>query len=294
MKKNILSIFIGSFITISAFAQIPNSGFETWTTTGNINPSGWGTMNNTTSALSVFTAQKGTPGSPGSSYLKLTSKTVGTAVVNGVAVSGVLDSTTMQPKSGFAFNQRPSNFTGKWQHMVTSSQGSVKVTLTRWNTGTNSRVIVATANQTLSGMAMSWTNYTIPFTYSDGGNPDTCIIFLKASGSAPTNTDYLWVDNLAFSGVVAGIDNHNDFLNSMIVYPNPGSSSIFIDLNFKTIQQTTIELTDVTGRIVLSKNAGELNGESKQTLDISGITKGSYFVRIITQSGTEVKKIIVE
>jgi hypothetical protein len=29
---------------------------------------------------------------------------------------------------------------------------------------------------------------------------------MKASGSAPTNNDYLWVDNLAFSGVVTGIE----------------------------------------------------------------------------------------
>ena len=62
-------------------------------------------MNNMSSIASVYTAEKGTPGSPGTAYLKLTSKMVGPAVMNGVAVSGVLDSMTMMPKSGFAFAQ---------------------------------------------------------------------------------------------------------------------------------------------------------------------------------------------
>ena len=50
----------------------------------------------------------------------------------------------------------------------------------------------------------------------------------------------------------------------------------------------------MNGIIVLSKNAGVLIGESKQTFNISDIAKGSYFVRIITASGTEIKKIVIQ
>ena len=293
MKKIILVTITSSLLTLSAFAQIPNGGFESFTNMGTYdNPVGWGTMNNTTNAMSVYTAQKGTPGSPGTSYLKLTSKTMGPSVMNAIAVSGVLDSMTMMPKSGFAYAMRPINFTGKWQYMA-GSAGSVTVTLTRWDVAMNMRMPVATATQTLSGMAMSWANFSIPFTYSDSGNPDTCIIVLKASGSTPSNGDYLWVDNLAFSGFT-GINENADFLSNMNIYPNPSSENVILDLNFKTTLRTTIELTDLMGKVVLSKNAGELTGESKQTLNVSGIAKGSYFVRIITASGTETKKIVID
>ena len=149
MKKSILSFIAATTISVTAFAQIPNSSFENWTAVGTYSvPNGWGTLNNTTTLAGVYTATKGTPGSPGNSYLKLTSKTVGTGVVNGIAVSGVLDSMTMMPKSGFAYNMRPANFTGKWQHMIYgSSQGSIKVTLTRWDTGTNMRMPVASGTR---------------------------------------------------------------------------------------------------------------------------------------------------
>ena len=298
MKKTNLSIIAVALTSASLFAQIPNNGFENWTAIGTYSvPNNWGTMNNTTAMASVYTATKGTPGSPGTSYLKLTSKTVGTSVVNGIAVSGVLDSTTMMPKSGFAFNQRPVSFTGKWQYMIYgNSPGSVSILLTRWNSGTNTRVTVASGNVThsASGMAMSWANFTIPLTYADGNNPDSCIIVLKASGSNPTANDYLWVDNLAFTGVVTGIQNQESFLSEMNVFPNPSAETIHVNLNLKSEQHITIELVDFTGKLMVSKDLGTLKDETKQVINVNGIANGTYFLRVIANSGTEVKKIIIE
>jgi len=297
MKKTIQSILAAMFVATTAFAQIPNSGFENWTTVGAYsNPDGWGTMNNTTAIATVYTATKGTPGSPGASYLKLTSKTVsGFGVVNGIAVSGVLDSMTMTPKSGFAYNVRSANLTGKWQHMIYgSSQGSIQVTLTRWDTGMNMRMPVASGSVTLSGMAMSWANFSIPLTYVDGNNPDTCIIVMKASGSAPTNNDYLWVDNLAFSGMVTGIENHESFVTDMVVYPNPSSENVNFKFNIKTAQQVSIEITDINGKLIRSTNFGKIQGETTQSMNISGIAKGTYFVKINGESATETRKLVIE
>lgn len=298
MKKLVLLTSL-ALIALSnlAVAQIPNSGFETWTSMGSYsNPAGWGTMNNTTTPSSVYTATKGTPGSPGTAYLKLTSKTVLSNVVNAIAVSGKLDSITMQPISGFAFTLRPQKFTGKWQHMSAADDGSISIKLTRWNTSTNSRETVATANRVLGTMAMSWATFTINFVYQTGNAPDTCIIVLKASGTTPVANDYLWVDNLSFTGSVSGtgIESNNNFLNSLVVYPNPSSSTIIIDLNLKSSEKTTFELTDLIGKIILSKTVSLPQGESTQTFDISGLAKGSYFIKINTESGSETRKIIVE
>ncbi len=296
MKKTIFTIVSSVAMSVAGFAQIPNNGFENWTTIGSYsNPDNWGTLNNTTVIDSVYTATKGTPGNPGTSFLKLTSKTINTTVVNGIAISGVLDSITMMPKSGFAFNLRPANFIGKWQHMIYgTSQGSLQVTLTRWDTGLNQRVSVASANKTLSGMAMSWANFTIPFTYTDGNNPDTCIIVLKASGSTPTNNDYLWVDNLAFSGTITGIEKHDSFLNNFVLYPNPSTESINLNLNLKTSQHIIVEVLDINGKAILSKDLGLLKGESLQTISISDVAKGTYMVRVVGEQGTEVQKIVIE
>lgn len=294
MKKFILSVITITSLSISLNAQIPNSGFETWMNMGTYeNPDGWATLNDYTTGAGVYTAEKGTPGSPGSFYLKLTSKTVGPTVANGIAVSGVLDPATQQPVSGFAFNQQPASFTGKWQHMIYgTSQGSINVQLTRWDAGTNSRVIVATANKTLTGMAMSWANFTIPFVYTDAQAPDSCIIVMKASGSNPTNQDYLWVDNLAFTGNVAGIASQSIFAD-IAIFPNPTTENFTVNIHSKEAQTISYELISVTGDILYSKDENIKEGQNTLVIPAVGLSKGNYLVRIISGLNAETFPVVI-
>ncbi len=296
MKKySIFGVAVICF-SITAIAQIPNSGFENWTTVKTYsNPTGWGTMNNATTLANVYTATKGTPGDPGSAYLKLTSKTVGSTVVNGIAVSGVLDSLTMQPKSGFSISTRPAKLIGKWQHMISgSSQGAVQITLTRWDKGAGKRVTVGAGSLTLSGMAMSWAAFSVPITYSEISFPDSCIIVLKASGSKPANGDYLWVDDLAFSGTVSGIENQVSFVNNLTIFPNPVKDFLDINLTVNTPQVIVIEMTDLTGKLIYTKNIGYTQNEVNQHVDLNGVSKGTYLLNIIGSQRTEIRKIIVQ
>jgi hypothetical protein len=295
MKKSILSIVAIATFSISTFAQIPNAGFETWTSMGTYNnPDGWATMNDVTAGSSVFTAEKGTPGSPGTSYLSLTSKTMGSAVMNGIAVSGTFDPVTMQPTSGFAFNGQPASLTGKWQHMIYgTSQGSITATLTRWDAGTNSRVVVATANKTLTGMAMSWANFTIPFVYTDANAPDSCVIVMKASGSNPTDQDYLWVDNLAFTGSLAGIQE-NATIHDLQLFPNPSSETLSISLEALKSENGTIELLNSIGQVVQTKSVVFSEGKSTIELPVGDLAKGTYFVKISTATAVQTRTVILK
>ncbi len=295
MKKSILSIV--AIATLSTtFAQIPNASFETWTTVGSYEtPDGWSTMNPTTNVASVYTATKGSPGNVGSYYLKLTSKTVGPTVVNGVAVSGVIDPVTMQPKSGFAYTGQPVSLTGKWQHMIMgSSQGSVSAMLTKWNSTTHQRETIATATQTLSGMAMSWSSFIINFTYTSSNVPDSAIILLAASGSAPTNNDYLYVDGLAFTGSVAGLPTIGSINSSINVFPNPTSDIVKVEINGSASKTATIELLDMKGAVISSKEVEVMNGTVLHTIDAKGLSKGQYIVKITSSEAVEERKIVIE
>lgn len=287
-----------ALLTVFSFSQaqtIPNAGFENWTSMGSYNnPTGWATMNNTTNTSSVFTATKGTPGNVGSSYLKLTSKTVGSAVVNGMAASGELDTITMEPKSGFPFTQRPTSLTGKWQHMIYgSSQGSIKVVFTRWDSTLNMRVQVGTGKVTLSGMAMSWTSFSIPIGYTESTKPDSCIIFMQASGATPTNLDYLWVDNLVFTGLSTGIESENNFIKELNIYPIPTQDKLMISLLLNETRDVQLDVVDINGRIILSKNLILESGETKQELNISNLANGTYLLNVSTNDSKDSKKFII-
>lgn len=282
MKKLLLIIFALTFAAAISKAQgpIPNGGFEDWTSMGTYNnPNSWSTLNDMTASASTFTAVKGTPGNPGTAYLKLTSKDVnGMGVMPGIAVSGTLDQSTMLPLSGFAYTDRPQNLTGKWQHMIMgSSQGFIDVQLTRWDGQMEMRMPVASAHLDLTGMAMSWANFTIPLTYVDGGYPDTCIIVLAASGMNPTNNDYLYVDGLAFSGTVTGISNVTDS-KIISIFPNPANTTLSIDLSSFSNSKVSVQICDVQGRIV--KMEIQVDASAKSNIDIAELPKGNYVLHV--------------
>lgn len=296
MKKIVLSIIVAFIANSSLLAQIPNNGFENWTTVGSYsNPDGWATLNDMTAMSSVYTATKGTPGNVGASYLKLTSKTVGASVVNGIAVSGTLNTTTMQPTAGFPYTGQPVSLTGKWQHMIMgSSQGSISVTLTKWNSTTHQRDIVASANQTLSGMAMSWASFTINLNYMMSMAPDSCMIVMKASGSSPTNNDYLWLDNLAFSGSVAGLNENNSPVQALSIYPNPIQDKINVSFNIQNEKTVTLKVTDIDGKLIHTQDLGQIKGYINQSIDASKFPKGIYFINISSETISETRKIVIQ
>lgn len=286
--KNVIYTILFALIASASYSQIPNASFENWTSMGAYkNPDSWGTMNNTTALSSVYTATQGTPGSPGSYYLMLVSKTVGPIVVNGIAVSGVLDTITQLPVSGFPFAQRPSSFTGKWQHMLSgSSAGSVSVLLTQWNTSSGKRDTIAIASQRLSGMVMSWAAFTINFTYKSGNNPDSCIIVLEASGSSPTAGDYLYVDNLAFSGTVTGISETAAKSTTVNVFPNPANNEIEFSSSTSLHKGDRLIISDISGNIILNRSLND----NFFKVNTSAIASGTYIYKLVNSFNVQFDK----
>lgn len=295
MKKiTLITIALMFVFTISEAQEIPNAGFENWTNIGAYsNPDGWDQLNALTANANVFTCEKGTPANVGSYYLKLTSRTVtGMGVIPGIAVSGQIDPSTFQPKSGFPFTGQPQSLTGKWQHMIYgSSQGFIDVNLTRWDNATNSRIIVANGHVDLTGMAMSWANFSIPLNYNETNTPDSCVIIMSASGTAPTNNDYLWVDAMTFQGSVTSI-NPMELENTFEIYPNPVLNNlIFNAANFDK-KIVSLKIMDMMGSEIKAFQIGK--EKSIETIDVSSLSKGNYILFISTNNGFSTKKFIKE
>ena len=77
----------------------------------------------------------------------------------------------------------------------------------------------------------------------------------------------------------------------MFVYPNP-SNGIF-NISLGNLQPTGIEVYDLTGKIVYSKK--EITISNFETnIDLTQVTQGIYFVKIIENNQSTVKRIIKE
>lgn len=296
MKKTILSIAAVAFTSASLFAQIPNNGFENWTSMGSYsNPDGWDQLNNLTASASIYTCTKGTPGFVGTGYLMLVSKTVGTNVAPGIAVSGLINISAMKPKSGFPYTGQPQKLTGSWQYMASGADaGFISIILTKWNSTSMKRDTIAKANQVLSGMAMSWATFNINLTYKSSALPDSAIIVLSASGATPVANSYLYVDNLSFAGSVAGINNIDNYVSNINTYPNPTSDNINVELYAQKVSTIKLQLVDLTGKLIKEINVGEVQGNYKHTINTTGISKGVYFLKVTANDAVETKKIIIQ
>jgi hypothetical protein len=295
MKKNLLLI-AAALMCSAAFAQIPNYSFENWTNMGNYSdPDNWGTLNSTTDLFSVYTVTQGTPGNPGSYYLKITSKTVLSTVVPGVAATGVINPANQTVTGGFPFTTRPAVISGKWQYMAMSGtdQGSINVFLSHWNTSTNSRDTISLTQYMLPGMVMAWANFSIPLTYQSSAFPDTCVIVLASSNNTPAANSYLYVDALSFAGAV-GIDETAASENNLSVYPNPGASFVNISFIMENPANVKLQLVDVSGKLIRKINPSVMKGENVLTMDLEGIENGIYFLRLETATAVETKKISIQ
>jgi hypothetical protein len=99
--------------------------------------------------------------------------------------------------------------------------------------------------------------------------------------SSSQNDDKIaWYENLTIIGI------KENQLDSIKIYPNPTKGLVFINPRTETIVSATI--FDVLGKKVLQQN------RNIQELNISSLQSGMYFLRVTTDSGELVKKIIKE
>ncbi|HEX8514729.1 MAG TPA: T9SS type A sorting domain-containing protein [Bacteroidia bacterium] len=290
--RSVFIIIILSFFGTYGSAQIQNNSFENWTDMGNYDvPDQWSTLNHATSHLNIYTVSKWYPGSPGNWYMKITSRQYAFSVINGIAVYGKLDSTNLQPVSGYPYTQQPASFTGQWQHMIWgTSQGSVCATLTKWNTILNKRDTVAIAYEELFDMAMAWEPFSVDFNYTSTDLPDSCMIVLKASGADPEPDDYLWVDNLAFTGTVTV--NEDLFKNGITIYPVPVNDRLNIRLIEDHSQSVRFELSDVMGRVIYTRQEECNPGVNIGFIDVSPFPVGTYYLKTEIDNRIFINKII--
>lgn len=75
-------------------------------------------------------------------------------------------------------------------------------------------------------------------------------------------------------------------------YPNPVSSEA--NLNIQTAEDMNVEIQvmDIAGRLVFKGNETLIAGENNFSMDMSDLTAGTYFFRIISEKGTAVKRFM--
>lgn len=279
-------------LCLSCMAQIPNNGFELWTSVnGYQNPTSWANLNEVTKSYSVFTCGKLSPGNPGSSYLSVRTMSVaGKGLVPGRVVSGKIDTVTYKPISGYPFVNRPLSLSYNIQYMVAlpTDTAFVSVTLSKWNVNLSKRDTIAFGISRFNAMAHTWFSNSTSLNYVSGDNPDSACIVISSSSNVPLNTSFMYVDNLQFNGNVIGINEISEALNNISVFPNPAQDLVTININQSLISTININIYNSSGKLIFSKTIKD----NELTISTHDWSKGLYSI-IINENIKEAKQIII-
>jgi hypothetical protein len=93
--------------------------------------------------------------------------------------------------------------------------------------------------------------------------------------------------------VVTGLSNANN-TEGLELYPNPTSELLFVKAGTDVNSSVQLSFTDVTGRLVQQNNFNNLNVGQNQSINISNLSKGVYFVKIKTAKSENIQRIVVE
>ena len=137
-----------------------------------------------------------------------------------------------------------------------------------------------------TGLNTTLTTYTYPL---NALNSQTNVIFRIVFHSDQSVNDLgVNIDDFVINGTLS---NQNFELDNILVYPNP-SKGIF-NITFGNIQPTTIDVYDLSGKIILSKKDIQVSN-IETSIDLSNASQGIYFVKITANNQSTVKRIIKE
>ncbi len=78
--------------------------------------------------------------------------------------------------------------------------------------------------------------------------------------------------------------------DGLSIYPNPVSDILNLEITDINTENISINILDASGRLVSNESANFSNGESK--IDLSKLTRGTYFIKVNDLNKTTIRKII--
>ena len=103
---------------------------------------------------------------------------------------------------------------------------------------------------------------------------------------------YLYLDNIIVTNTTGNADIF-PALGTFTVYPNPGHGLFTFHAEGIT-GQLELEVFNAQGQLI-TKDAFRNNDEAYQrTIDLTGLPKGVYMVRLVSREKVQLRKIILE
>jgi hypothetical protein len=283
MKRSVVTLFVflALAVPLSGLAQIPNPGFETWTGTTTLLPTGWITNNIPGLAVGIT---------------RSTTAHTGTYSIQG-AVVNFANQVSWAPSlnSFFPYTQRPGSLTGYYR-LTSVAHDSLFVIV--WMYKGSMSTYVAVGSFFTNVGTSQWTKFTAPLQYVSGLAPDTAWIEITAGGgdndSVHVGTTFL-LDDLAFEGTATGVREQELKPTSFALrqnYPNPFNPSTVIQYDLPKAAYVRLSVYNLIGQEVAALvDDQQQAGAYEVRFNALNLPSGTYFYRIQAGDYVDVKKM---
>lgn len=134
------------------------------------------------------------------------------------------------------------------------------------------------------------------------GGADKCMIWrtfakrglgVNASAGSKTNINDQVQDFTVPTECVLGTDEVKSVkANAISIYPNPAKNEFFIDFPGKTLGKVSVEIYDMSGKLVSSED--KVSPEAKKSISTDRLTSGTYIVKVKGIGIDAASKVIVK
>jgi len=135
-----------------------------------------------------------------------------------------------------------------------------------------------------------WTYYTVDIPASYNGGP----VYIGFQHYA-FDMDMLMLDEMTLTeAVISGVENNNNGVSVSQNFPNPVQNSTLVSYQLAQNANVNVEVSDITGRLVMSMNQGyKAAGSHQFTIDAANLPSGSYFYTLTAGENKTTKKMVV-
>ena len=289
--KKVFTLIAGVALSIGAFAQqIPNGGFENWTSP--LNPDSWSTIASAYggAAGTTLVTKDVSAGNhvQGLASMHIINDTVPLAGMNIIGECGLGGNSTANNLTffGYAYTKRPDTMFFYYKY-IPATKGAV--------TDTAAMLL----DLTKAGNSLFGGEYFIPLTSTDSqfvssylpfnqlysgavtGAPDTLHLLFGSGNVLDTfviRGSSLWVDSVYFDKsvlVASGIEQLQGNIEGVKIFPNPATDHVNIAVEADEIG-SQVQLIDMSGRVVYD---GKLSATT-DAIDTKSLQAGVYSIRV--------------
>jgi len=289
MKKFTFLLPLLTVLALNASTQIPNNGFEDWTTVGSYEiPSGLWITANAYSPGGFYPVTKSTdhyPANVGNYSIRFENNTTITPSVAGCGIA-MTNTALGQYKPMFPIQGHPNSFCGYYK-FTPQNGDTMKIAIGLFKNGS----VVSSAILTNTATVSNWTPFNLPFdTYTDADSGYIHISSYNAEGplALPMGNSVLYVDNLSFDNLITSANEGPAINAGSNIFPNPASDNIIIENNETT--DVLVEIYNIVGALekIVPLKQGQKN------INTDDLTNGIYMVVIKSDGLTERQKLIIQ